>query len=51
MGLRATGDRLMDATLVALVGGNLVLLGVLLYMLRRLKRLREMKDQLTDRDS
>ena len=51
MGLRTPGDHLMDAALLALIGGNLALLGVLLYLLRRLKRLREMKDRLSDRDS
>jgi hypothetical protein len=51
MGLRTPGDHVMDAALLALIGGNLALLGVLLYLLRRLKRLREMKDRLSDRDS
>jgi len=40
----------MEATLVALVGVNLLLLVFLLYLLVRLRSLRELKDRLSDRD-
>lgn len=40
----------MEATLVALVGANLLLLVFLLYLLVRLRSLRELKDRLSDRD-